>query len=125
MFRQIFPESNVSDLIYVEQSFNDPSLPRLNAPTFLNSTEMSSNEIREMISISSTVSLRAQTATTDSDSNEPTLSYGFRWQLPITPPSLNELNLPPNPFNILATMAVANPTAEEHDKNYSPQSPEL
>ena len=38
-----------------------------------------------------------------------------------SPPSLNDLNLPPNPFNILATMAVVTPT---HDDNYSPQSPE-
>ena len=125
MFRPNTPESNVSDLFYVEQSFNDPSLPRPNTPTFLISTEMSSNKTRETISISSTASLRPQIATADSDSNEPTMPYGFRWQLPYTPPSLNDLNLPPNPFNILATMAVANPTADEHDENYSPQLREL
>ena len=33
--------------------------------------------------------------------------------------SLNDLNLPPNPFNILAKMAVAHSTAEGHDANYS------
>ena len=49
------------------------------------------------------------------------MPYGFRRQLPIIPPSLNVLNTPPNPLNILATMAVLN---HEHDDNYSPQSPE-
>ena len=49
------------------------------------------------------------------------MPYGFGRQLPIIPPSLNDLNLPPNPFNILATMVVFN---HDHDDNYSPQSPE-
>ena len=44
----------------------------------------------------------------------------FRW----SPPSLNDLNLPPNPFNILATMAVVHQTQNTHVDNYSPQSPE-
>ena len=35
------------------------------------------------------------------------------------PPSLNDPNLPPNPFNVLATMAVV-----RADESYSPQSPE-
>ena len=34
------------------------------------------------------------------------------------------MNLPPNPFNILATMAVASNTEETNDDNYSPQSPD-
>ena len=38
--------------------------------------------------------------------------------------SLNNLNLPPNPFNILATMAIANNNDQANDDNYSPQSPE-
>ena len=41
-----------------------------------------------------------------------------------SPPSLSDLNLPPNPFNILATMAVVHQTQNTHDDNYSPQSPE-
>ena len=44
--------------------------------------------------------------TIESDSNEPTFPYAFGTQHPIVPPSLNDLNLPPNPFNVLATMAV-------------------
>ena len=74
-----------------------------------------------MISISSIASPQPQIVTIDDDSNEPTLPYGFGRQLPIVPPSLNDLNLPPNPFNILATMAIAN---NAEDDNYSPESPE-
>ena len=52
------------------------------------------------------------------------MTYVFGRQLPIVPPSLNDLNLPPNPFNIMATMVVANNTEQANDDNYSPQSPE-
>ena len=52
------------------------------------------------------------------------MPYGVERQLPIVPPSLNDLNLPPNPFNILATMAIANKTDDTNDDNYSPQSPQ-
>ena len=61
--------------------------------------------------------------TINDDSNEPTIPYGFGRQLQIVPPSLNDLNLPPNPFNIVAIMAIANNTGEANDDNYSPQSP--
>ena len=50
------------------------------------------------------------------------MPYGFERQLPIVPPNLNDLKLPPNPFNILATMALVNFTGDGHDDNYSPQS---
>ena len=53
------------------------------------------------------------------------MPFGFGRQLPIAPPSLNDLNLPPDPFTIMATMAVADNTEEATDDNYSPQSPEL
>ena len=36
----------------------------------------------------------------------------------------HDLNLPPNPFIILVTMAVVNHTEDGNDNNYSPQSPE-
>ena len=52
------------------------------------------------------------------------MPYGFGRQFPIVPPSLNDLNLPPNPFNILATMAIANNTEDANDNNYSPESHE-
>ena len=116
--------STDSDVFYVEQSSNDQSVPRPNKPIVLNSTEISGDDTREMISISSIASPEPQIVTIDDDSNEPTMPYGFGRQLPIVPPSLNDLNLPHNPFNILATMAVASNTEETNDDNYSPQSPD-
>ena len=113
-----------SDVFYVEQSSNDPSLPRPNTAIVLNSTEVSGKDTREMISISSIASLEPQIVTIDSDSNEPTMPYGFARQFPIIPPSLNDLNLPPNPFNLLATMAVVNTTEDGYNENYSQQSTE-
>ena len=62
--------------------------------------------------------------TINDDSNEPTIPYGFGRQFPIFPPSLNDLNLPPNLFNILATTAIANNTEDANNNNYSPESPE-
>ena len=113
-----------SDVFYVEQSSNDQSIPRPKTPIVLISTEISGDDTRKMISISSIASPEPQIVTIDDDSNEPTTPYGFGRQLPIIPPSLNDLNLPPNPFNILATMAVASNTEETNDDNYSPQSPD-
>ena len=117
-------KSTDSDVFYVEQSSNDQSIPRHNTPIVLSSTEISGDETREMISISSIASPEPQIVTIDDNSNEPMMPYGFGRQLPIIPPSLNDLNVAPNPFNILATMAVANNTEEANDDNYSPQSPE-
>ena len=77
-----------------------------------------------MPSISTIASPQPCIFTINDDSNETTIPYGFGRQLPIVPPSLNDLNLPPNPFNILATMAIANNTEDANDDNYSPQSPE-
>ena len=74
---------------------------------------------KETIAPSSVASLEPQIVTIDSDSNEPTAPYGFGSQHPIIPPSLNDFNLSPNPFNVLATMAVI-----RADEEYSPQSPE-
>ena len=113
--------SSDSDVFYVQQSSNDPSLPKPNIPMVLNSTEMSGNDTREMISISSIASPEPQIVTTDSDSKETIMPYRFGRQLPKIPPSLNDLNLLPNPFNILATIEVVNPTGNGHDENYSPQ----
>ena len=52
------------------------------------------------------------------------MPYGFGRQLQNNPPNRNDLNLPPNPLNILATVALANPTAGGHDENHSHQSPQ-
>ena len=106
-----------SDVFYVEQSSNDTILPRPNTPIVLNSTEMSGNDTREFSTMSSIASPEPQIVRIDCNSNELTMPYGFGQQLSIIPPSLNDLNLPPNPFNILATMAVVNPTEDGHDDN--------
>ena len=113
--------STDSHVFFVEQISNEPSPQRHNSPNILNSTELSENQVREMPSVSSIASPEPQLVTLNDDSNEPAMPYGFGRQLPIIPPSLNDLNLPPHPFNILATMAVVN---QKHDDNYSPQSPE-
>ena len=74
---------------------------------------------REVITISSVASPEPRIVTLDSDSIDPTIPYGFGSQWPIVPPSLNDLNLPPNPFNGLATMAVV-----RVDDANCPHSPE-
>ena len=112
-----------SDVFYVEQSSNDQRIPRPNTPIVLNFTEISGDDTREMISISSIASPEPQIVTIDDDSNEPTMPYGFGRQFPIVPPSLNDLNLPSNPCKILNTMAVVTQTQDDDD-DYSPRSPE-
>ena len=73
----------------------------------------------ETITISSVASPEPQIVTIESDSNKPTFLNAFGAKYPIVPPSLNDLNLPPNPFNVLASMAVIRQDQEE-----SPQLPE-
>ena len=90
-----------------------------NTPANLNSTQLSGAMEREAITISSLASPEPQIVTIDSDSNEATFPYGFGHHNPIVPPNLNDLNLPPKPFNVSATMA-----AIRQDEENSPQSPE-
>ena len=92
---------------------------RNNTPVILNSTQLSEAMDQETLTISSVASPEPQIVIIDSDSNEPTFPYAFGAQYPTLPPSLNDLNLPPNPFNVLATMAV-----NQQDQEQSPQSPE-
>ena len=94
--------SSDSDVFHVEQSSNKPSPQRNNSPNILNSTELSEHRTAGMPSISPIASPESQIFIIDDDSNEPTMPYGFGRQLPIVPPTLNDLNLPPNPFNIMA-----------------------
>ena len=108
-----------SDVFYVERSSEESSAIINRAPAVLKSTELSGATETETITTSSVASPEARIVRIDSDSNEPTIPYGFDNQHPIVPPSLNDLNLPPNPFNVLATMAVI-----RADEEYSPQSPE-
>ena len=95
-----------SDVFYVEESSLEGSPIRNNTPAILNSTEISGAKERKVITISSVASPEPRIVTLDSDSNDPTIPYGFGSQQPIVRPSLNDLNLSPNPFNVLATMAV-------------------
>ena len=104
----------------MEQSSKAPSPPTAKAPIVLNSTEASGNKTEEMKTLSSIATPERQIVTIDSDSKKPTIPYGFGRLLLTIPPSLNDLNLPHNPCNILAT----NPSAENHEEYYSPQSPE-
>ena len=78
-----------------------------------------------MVTFSSVTSTEINNVTPDDDSNEPTFPYGLGVQQSIVPPSLTDLNLPPNNFNTLATMAVVQGKSTQHDNNYSPMSPEL
>ena len=112
--------SKESDVFYVKQTSTEVSPIRNNTPAILNSTEISGAMEREVITISSVASPEPRIVTLDSDSNDPTMPHGFGNQQPIVPPNLNDLNLPPNPFNVLATMAVI-----RVDDEYSPQSPEF
>ena len=111
--------STESVVFYVEQSSVEGSHIRNNTPAILNSTEISGAMGREVITISSAASPEPRIVTLDSDSNDPTIPYGFGSQQSIVLPSLNDLNLPPNPFNVLATMTVI-----RADDAYSPKSPE-
>ena len=113
-----------SDVFFVEQIYNEPSPQRNNSPNISNSTEISHNHTARMSSVSSIASSEAQILTIHDDSNEPTMAHSFGRQLPIVPPSFNDLKLPPKPFNILATLAVVNQTEDGKNDNYSPQSPE-
>ena len=108
-------DSMESDVFFVEQIFNERSPQRHNSPNILNSTALSTTLTAGMPSVFSTASLEPQTVTLNDDSIEPTMPYGFGRQLPIVPRSLNDLKLPPNPFNILATMAVVN---QKKDNNH-------
>ena len=124
MSSNISLDSTDSDVFYVEQISNEPIPRRNNSPDILNSTERSEHQATRMPSISTIASPQPYIFTINDNSNEPTIPYGLGRQLPIVPPRLNDLNLPPNPFNNLTTRAIANNNHEANDDNYSPQSPE-
>ena len=120
MYQNPSPNSSThSDVFYVEQSSPERSPIRNNTPVILNSTQLSEALDPETITISSVASPEPQIVTIDSDSNEPTFPYTFGTQHPIVLPSLNDLNLPSNPSNVLASMVVI-----RQDQERSPQSPE-
>ena len=110
MYRNLSLNSTTdSDVFYVEHSSPESSPIRKNTPAIFNSTQLSGVMEPEAITISSVASPEPHIVTIESDSNEPTFPYAFGTQLPIVPPSLNDFNLPHNPINVLATMAVIQP----------------
>ena len=115
--------STESDVFYVERSSKESSPVRNNTPAVLTSTQLSGAMATETITISSVASLEPQIVTIDSDSNEPTIPYGFGGQHPIVTPSLNDLNLPPNPINVLVTMSVIRADEENSPNHRSHLSP--
>ena len=120
MYRNLSLNSSTdSDVFYVEHSLPEISPFRNNTPAIFNSTQLSEAMDPEAITISSVDSPEPQIVTIQSDSNEPIFPYALGTQHPIVPPSLDDLNLPPNPFNVLATTAVI-----QQDQEDSLQSPE-
>ena len=96
---------------------NSPS--RNSTSAVLNSVQLSGAMARETHTFSFVNSPEPHFVTIESDSNELTIPYVFGKQHPIVPSSLNDLNLTPNQFKVLATMAVI-----QTDEEYSPQLPE-
>ena len=117
-------DSTDSDVFYVEQLSDEPSPRRNNTPNILISTERSDHQAMRMPSISTIASPQPHFVTLNDDSNQPTLPYGFGRRSPIVPPSLNDLNLPPNPFGILNTMEIIAQTRDDNNDRDSPESPE-
>ena len=109
-----------SYIFYVEESATELSPRRINTPEILNSTELPRESSIEHITLSSLASQEPQRFTIYADSKEPSMPYAYGRQAPIVPPSLNNLNLPANLFNILATMELVHPTAVTNAVSYSP-----
>ena len=107
MYRNFsFDSSTDSVVFYVERLLTESKPIRNKTPAILNSTELSGAMARETITVSFVASREPQIVTIDTDSNETTFPYGFGNQNPTKPPSLDDFNLPPNPFKVLDTMAV-------------------
>ena len=123
MTSNISMDSDDSDVFYVKQCSSELSPQRHNTPNILNSTKISEQHTARVPSILSIASPEPRIFTINDDSNEPTMPYGFGQQLPTVPPSLNDLNLPTNPFNILNTIAIVTQTRDNNEQ-YSLQSPE-
>ena len=123
MTSNISMASDDSDVFYVEQSSSELSPQRHNTPNILNSIETFEQHTARVPSISPIASPEPRIFTIDDNSNEPTMPYGFGRQLPIVSPSLNDLNLPPNPFNILNAMSIITQT-QDNSEQHSAESPE-
>ena len=111
------------DIFYVEQLSGDQNPQRNSSPQILNSTALSGSPWKEVLTISSVPSPETHFITITSDSNDITISYGYGRQDPIIPPSLGDLNLPPNPFKTLAMMKFVPTKVRQCGERDSLQSP--
>ena len=122
---QIIPLDSLStdsDVFYVERSLGEQTSPEHKIPTVHTSMELSRVHVRDLITISPVTSLESNRVTIEPDTNEPTIPYGYGRQHHIIPPSLNNSNLPRNPFNVLATMVIVQPATSQYDERDSPLS---
>ena len=93
-------------MFFVERSIEEDSPARNNTPAVLSLLQLSGAKAMETLTISSVASLEPQVVYIDSDSNEPTFPFGFGSQYPKVTASFNGLNVPLNPINVMATMAM-------------------
>ena len=111
------------DDFYVECSSKGGGPIRNNTPPVLIPTQPSGAMAKEILTISSVASPQPQVVTIDSNSNEPTFPNGSGYQHPYVPPSHNDVNLQPNPFNVLTTMPVIRPNKKNNPKSSEPSDP--
>ena len=111
MFKSISTDSLSTDLnvFNVERSSGENILLKLNTPDTLNSAEFSGALAKDVVTISSIASPEPQIVTNESHSKEPTMPYGYGRQ-PIIPHSLNDLNPPMNPCNVMTLVSPAHRT---------------
>ena len=98
------PDSN---LLYVEGLSGEQISRRQNTHELLNSTQLSGALVREIITISSVATPEPQIVSIASNSNEPTIQYGYGRRAPNILPCLNHLNLPLNPCNVMTPKPLA------------------
>ena len=128
MFRPIALDSTDSDDFYVESLLVLYNPPRNNIPDIINSTDFSEAHAKEVRTISSVASPEPQIVTIESDSKEPSTTYGYKRQEATIPPSLNDLNQSMKPFNIVTTVSPASTTeAQQCPTQYvdSPINPKI
>ena len=92
---------------YVEALSGEQNSRRHITHELLNPTQLSGALVREMITISSVATPEPQIVSIASNSNEPTIQYGYRRRAPNIPSCLNDLNLPLNPCNVMTPISLA------------------
>ena len=112
--------STDSDVLFIKQVSSETNPLCNDTSNVLISTELSETHTREMLTLSSVTYPEPYIINTEADSKESTIPYGFGIQQPIVPPSLNDLNLPPNPFKLIATTVVIPADLIQHEEDYSP-----